>query len=249
MGPDAAVFNSAVWCDAVARALGCDTEFRDGLWVNHSPSPPFYPNAATLTRDGSDTQLHGIRLLTDEELGAGWGVKDSYCTLKLAALGFDIALEAEWLGLPAGRIVFDTDAPHVEWQAVRSEAQLAAWEAAWRADSRPTFADEFDSPRIFMPALLDDPDIVLLAAYRREQVVGAVAASRSDDGSGPVVGVSNLVLPPGDERERSGAMAAVRAAFPDVPIVSYDSGADLDAMKALGFESLGPLRVWVHSRT
>ena len=99
-----------------------------------------------------------------------------------------------------------------------------------------------------MRALLEDPDIVLLATYRRQQVVGVVAASQSDDGSGPVVGVSNLVLPSGDERERVGAVAAVQAAFPDLPVVSYDSGADLDAMKALGFEEIGPLRVWIQGR-
>jgi len=38
----AAVHNNAVWCDAVCQALGCDTAMIDGLWVNHSPSPPYY---------------------------------------------------------------------------------------------------------------------------------------------------------------------------------------------------------------
>jgi hypothetical protein len=244
MGLDAAVFNSAAWCDAVCRALGCYTEFQDGLWVNHSPSPPFYPSAATLTREGSDGQLRGIRLLADEGPGAGWGVKDSYGTLELAAFGFDLAFEAKWLGLAAGKTLSEIDTQGLVWEPVRSEAQLAAWEAAWRKDSGGTFA----APRIFMPSLLGDPDIVLLANYRRKQLAGIVAASRSDDGSGPVVGVSNFVLPSGDEMERVGAVAAVQAAFPDLPVVSYDSGADLDAMQALGFEDLGPLRVWIQAR-
>ena len=40
----AAVFNNAVWCDAVCQALGCDTDFVDDLWINSGTSPPFYPN-------------------------------------------------------------------------------------------------------------------------------------------------------------------------------------------------------------
>jgi hypothetical protein len=123
---------------------------------------------------------------------------------------------------------------------------LTAWEAVWRGTSGGAADDAFDPPRIFMPALLDDPDIVFLAAYRRGRIVAVVVGSRSDDGSGPVAGVSNLVLPAGGgEGYRNGAIAAVRSAFPDIPLVSYDDGADREAMRALGFESLGPLSVWV----
>ena len=96
-----------------------------------------------------------------------------------------------------------------------------------------------------MPALLSDPDIVFLAAYRRGRIVGVVVGSRSDHGSGQVAGVSNLVLPAkGGEEYRAGAVAAVRSAYPDLPLVSYDNGSDLEAMISLGFEPLGPLRVW-----
>jgi hypothetical protein len=56
-----------------------------------------------------------------------------------------------------------------------------------------------------MPALLGDPDIVFLAAYRRGRIVEVVVGSRSDDGSSPVAGVSNLVLPAeGGEGYRNG---------------------------------------------
>jgi len=241
-----AVFNNAVWCDAVCRALGCDTDFVAGLWINRSPSPPFYPNAATLTRDGSDAQMRRIRLMTDGGLPAGWSVKDSFCTLDLAALGFDLLFEADWLGLPAGQATSGTDLHGVGWEPVTSEPELAAWEAAWRAASGGTARRASDPPRIFMPALLGDPDIVFLATYRRGRIAGVVVGSRSHDGFGQVAGVSNLVLPAkGGEDYRAGAVAAVRSAFPDLPLVSYDSGSDLEAMIALGFEPLGPLRVWV----
>jgi hypothetical protein len=241
-----AVFNNAVWCDAVCRALGCDTAFVAGLWINRSPSPPFYPNAATLTRDGSDSQIQHIRLMTDGGLPAGWSVKDGFSTLDLAALGFDLLFEAAWLGLPAGRATSGTDLHGMGLEQVTSEPELAAWEAAWRSVPGGTARRTFDPPRIFMPALLGDPNIVFLAAYRRGRIAGVVVGSRSDDGLGPVAGVSNLVLPAKDGEDfRAGAIAAVRSAFPDLPLVSYDGGSDLEAMIALGFEPLGPLRVWV----
>ena len=75
--------------------------------------------------------------------------------------------------------------------------------------------------------------------------MGLVVANRSDDGSGPVVGLSNLVLPEDDrDAYRAGAVAAVRSTFPDLAVVGYERGAELDAMVELGFERLGPLRVW-----
>jgi hypothetical protein len=76
--------------------------------------------------------------------------------------------------------------------------------------------------------------------------VALAIANRSDDGSGPVVGISNTVLLGDDpERYRAGAVAAVRDGFPGLPLVGYEHGEDLAAMSALGFQPLGPLRVWL----
>ncbi|HEX7471766.1 MAG TPA: hypothetical protein VF323_01690 [Candidatus Limnocylindrales bacterium] len=240
----AAVFNNAVWCDAVCQALGCDTDFVDDLWINSGTSPPFYPNAITLAPHDPDAQLRRIRLIADRGLPPGWSVKDAFATLDLSGLGYRVLFEAEWLGLPAGRAPAALDVPGVRWEPVTSGSRLDAWEDAWRNGpddaSVTTHRD-----RIFVPALLADPDIVFFAADRDGQVVGVVVGNRSDDGSGPVVGISNLVLPAEDgERLRAGAVAAVRSAFPDLPMVCYERGADLRAMASLGFDPLGPLRVW-----
>ena len=126
-----------------------------------------------------------------------------------------------------------------------TEQGLAAWEVAWRAGLGNARAGGAHPPRVFDRALLDDPDIVLLAAHEGERIAGVVVANRSDDGSGPVAGISNLVLPePVGERHRAGAVAAVRTTFPDLPLVCYERGADLAAMTAIGFERIGPLRTW-----
>jgi hypothetical protein len=240
----AAVFNNAVWCDAVCQALGCDTDFVDDLWINSGTSPPFYPNAISLSRAGSDAQVTRIGQMVRAGLPSGWTEKDSFSALDLAELGLAVLFEAEWLGLPAGRSLFGADRSGAAWKPVTTDADLAAWEAAWRTAHGKDLSAAGPA-RVFMPDLLDDPDIVLLAAHRQAETVGLVVANRSDDGSGPVVGLSNLVLPE-DDRDafRAGAVTAVMATFPDLSVVGYERGAELDAMVALGFERLGPLRVW-----
>src|SRR6476660_9528112 len=98
----AAVFNNAVWCDAVCQALGCDTDFVDDLWINSGTSPPFYPNAISLSRAGSDAQFRRVGQMVEAGLPAGWTHKDSFSVLDLARLGLSVLFEAEWLGLKAG---------------------------------------------------------------------------------------------------------------------------------------------------
>ena len=101
------------------------------------------------------------------------------------------------------------------------------------------------TPRLFQPVLVADRDIRFFSASERGRTVGLAVANRSDDGPGAVVGISNIVLT-GDEPEaqRRGAVAAIRATFPGLPMVGYERGDDLAAMIALGFRSLGPFRVW-----
>ncbi|MDP9482386.1 MAG: hypothetical protein M3P84_04100 [Chloroflexota bacterium] len=240
----AAVFNNAVWCDAVCQALGCDTDFVDDLWINSGTSPPFYPNAISLTRAGSEAQFRRIGQMVRAGLPSGWTEKDSFSALDLAQLGLAVLFEAEWLGLQAGSSLFGADRSGATWEPVSTDAGLAAWEAAWRAAHGHALSEQSPA-RVFMPELLDDPDIVLLAAHRQAETVGLVVANRSDDGSGPVVGISNLVLPEDDRGAyRAGAVAAVMSTFPDLSVVGYERGSELDAMVELGFERLGALRVW-----
>jgi hypothetical protein len=58
--------------------------------------------------------------------------------------------------------------------------------------------------------------------------------------------VSNVFMPAGEgERFRAGCVAGVMDVFAGLPLVGYEAGDDLAEMQELGFEALGPLRVWV----
>ena len=67
---------------------------------------------------------------------------------------------------------------------------------------------------------------------------GSAIANRSAD----VIGLTNLV----GTATWSDAAAAAQAELGAVPVVGYASGADLVAAHLAGFESDGPLRVWVY---
>ena len=83
-----AALNNALWCDAVCRAHGGDTMLTEHVWFNRVNSPPFYPNVDTLTQAGVSAQIDAIQALLAANLTDDWGVKDSFCTLDLALLGF-----------------------------------------------------------------------------------------------------------------------------------------------------------------
>ncbi len=239
----AAVHNNALWCDAVCRAFGCTTSRVAGLWVNHDPAPPYYSNAVTIDPAALDDQRSMVLSMLAGPLPRPWTIKDAFHTLDLMPIGFHILFAAEWIGLTGATAAASPDT-EARWAAVSTDTGLVEWEAAWRGDNAD--ADAAGSPRLFRPRLLDDPDIRFLAGRRDGDIAAVAIANRSDDGSGPVVGISNIVLSGSvPERDRRGAVIAVQAAYPGLPVVGYERGADLAAMRALGFRSLGPLRVWI----
>jgi hypothetical protein len=247
----------------VCQAHGGETEWGEGWWRNRLPSPPFYPNLVTLAPGPIEAQVEAVRGLLEEGLPGGFGVKDSFGALDLAPLGFRVLFEADWLGRPAG--LGGEDLPGTGVVRVTSEAELAAWEAGWRGEAA--------GPRLFLPALLDDPEIVFFGVLHEGRVVAGMAGNRSggerraarDGGEGlvretkdpfgrretdaawqaAVAGVSNIFVPvQGGEGYRAALLAAAERVFPGLPLVGYEHGLDLAEMLLLGFEGLGGLRVW-----
>jgi hypothetical protein len=167
-------------------------------------------------------------------------VEDSFCALALGSHGFRILFAAEWICRAASRPPADGGVSGVRWVELRTASDLAAWESAW---SGQALADSHaDSARMFPPSWLADRDVAVIAACRAEQIVAGTIANRTGD----VVGMSNVFLPPSEgERLLAGCVGAVMNAFPGLPIVGYEGGRRLGAMRDVGFDALGPLRIWV----
>jgi hypothetical protein len=152
--------------------------------------------------------------------------------------------DAQWIGLPADRLLPESTGPEPAWRVVRTAAELTDWERSRQAEDPD--ADPVSAPPLFQPALLDDPDIRFLAGITGDRIVATAIANRSVSPAGQVVGVSNIGGTGGGlPAQARAAVAAVRDAFPGLPVVGYEHGDDLAAMAALGFLPLGPLRIWV----
>lgn len=166
-----------------------------------------------------DETVRADDVLRAVDASAGCSVKDSFAALDLAPAGFRVLFEAEWMGRAptAGRAT--------RWRAVRTADELRAFAAAHGVGD------------VFRPELLDDPRVTVLARLDGDEVVAGAIANRTDG----VVGLSNVF---GDDPWPE-AVAAVSARYPGLPLVGYESAADLDAARAAGFVTVGPLRVWL----
>jgi hypothetical protein len=212
--------NNAEWCDAVTRSWGGSGRFDAKLWINPGEAPPLYPNAVTLVP--TETVPAAIAAAR-----SGFAVKDSFHTLDLAPLGFAPLFEAMWIWRDAQPLP-KSDA--ATWRILRDAASLVRWEAAWRGGE--------SGPAPFRPALLEAREHAFIAGEVGGRIVAGCIASRS----AAVVGISNLF---GPAALGSGCLAAVQGFAPNLPIVGYEADAALEAMKSLGFQALGPLRVWL----
>src|SRR5271168_2442354 len=228
--------NNAEWCDAVCRSDGSPGEFHEGMWLNRHSVPRFYPNAGTLV-EPSQHQLDLIDELVAARLQSGWAVKDSFCALDLVSRGFRVLFAAEWIYLPVSRMKDLAETrKDARWEVVRSDRALAEWESAFSGST----GDECEE-RIFVSSLLDNKDIAVVAGYRDGNIVTGAIANRSDG----VVGWSNFFAPAAEIVEDAMAsLATIAGVFPNSPIVGYEHGDDLRRAHSIGFESIGPLRVW-----
>ncbi|WP_257455890.1 hypothetical protein [Archangium lipolyticum] len=235
----AAASNNAAWCDAVCRAHGRPGEFAGALWLNRAEVPPFYPNVVTLLPDEVSRQVDEISTLV---LPGHWGVKDSFATLDLASRGFTQLFSAQWIHY-APTVPAPACSSGGRWARVRDVAGLTAWETAWSRPQGNTGAAPVLA--VFRPGLLEDASVRFLAAYLEGSIVaGAIAYLAAG-----VVSLSNTFLAEGAPGSlRMELLGQVVAACPGVPVVGYEHGDELAEWCTLGFEPIGPLRVWLRDR-
>lgn len=218
--------NNAEWCDAFCRTYGIVGRFRADSWSSPVRTPPLYPDAVTLL-----PEVMVEKLLSGVDTSKGCSVKDSFAALDLTAAGFRPLFHAEWLHCASGNT---RAAPGRGWSTLATEQQLGEWESRW--------AGSPEAAGFFRPAVLVDEVIGVLARYDCGRIVAGAVANRS----ATVIGLSNVFDAAGDlESAWLGGAEAARALLGQMPVVSYDSGASLDAAHQAGFDSIGELVVWL----
>lgn len=216
----------------MCRAHGVAGEFGAGAWAAAVRTPLYYPDAVTLEPEtGGDELVARI-----DTASPGASVKDSFAELDLAASGFQVLFEAQWIHRPAGA---PTPSSDLAWDVVGDPDTLCAWALAW--DDGAGDAD------LFRPGLLAAPETFVILARSAhgsdDRVVAGAVATRSEQ----VVGVSNLFgRGDGPDAAWPVVLHALAHLFPTLPVVGYEQGDDLRVALRHGFEPIGPLRVWTH---
>lgn len=212
-------------------AHGTVGRFLVHTWVNVEPVPRFYPNVVSLTTGAADIdeQRQIVDMLLKSNLPGRWAVKDSFKTLEIARLGFDVLFEANWIRLPQSK----PDSTVVGFPRSGALVSGLSWERA-----KPG-GDAFPA------ALFSDENFAMFSGSRNGAVVAGGTLYRADG----VVGISNVTADV-DEAPAVWRDLAILAAstFPDMPLVGYESGDELKAAHKAGFELGDPLRIWVRSR-
>jgi hypothetical protein len=223
----AAIRNNAEWCDAVVNG-GHDgaTAFTPTHWLNRALSPPFYPNLITLTPDGTAEQRAAIEAVTFEE---EWGVKDSFATLDLAPLGFELLFDAVWLW----RAAREDETAAAGWSRATNAVKLAVWEQGFSAGEEPL--------HLFRPPLLKDPDIAFFATWQKEAATQGFAANRHAG----VTAISNAFTAAREVAFVKDVVATASAFAKGTPLVCYMPQSETAPWRAEGFEIIGSLRIWL----
>ncbi|WP_327665994.1 MULTISPECIES: hypothetical protein [unclassified Streptomyces] len=215
----------------MSRSHGVAGEFGGEAWTAPARTPLYYPDAVTLV-PSADPAAVTARIDT---AAPGASVKDSFADLDLTDAGFQVLFEARWIHRPAGAPAL---ASTLAWDVVDDAEALRSWAEAW------------GDTHLFRPELLDDTATFVLAGRTPDGrvVAGAVASLSGDDGH-QVIGISNVFASDaGPDSAWPGVLDAVHRLFPDLPVVGYEQGDDLAVALRHGFETIGPLRVWVHGR-
>jgi hypothetical protein len=223
----AAARNNAEWCAAVWRSHGLPAEQTRGLWVCERETPQYYPNVVTVDL-AADPRLQEtfIASVLSSHPSIDVSVKDSFASLDLRACGMAPLFDARWLVRPAQ--VEGAGDPTPQWRRIDDGPQLAAWEAAWRGA-------DLHGARIFRQPLLLDPCAIVLGGFGAGDTI--VAGGIAYDAAG-ALGITNVF---GSKQQ---FVRALDAMYPERDMVCYAAGDEVQSAVQLGFQVLGPLRVW-----
>ena len=235
-----AAYNNAFWCDTVCQSHNVPGEFHETFWINQHQTPIYYPNLITLSPTANITPNEdALTALLTARNDYTVSVKDSFAVLDLTSFGFRQLFQSQWIfrqvqdDVSRQRPVVD-----FQWKRIVSEKELLRWEETWSQTA-------LSHNRLFLPALLHDADISILAAYKENQIVAGAITNRTSE----VVGLSNIFTPAQEaEGYWEGLLDMIAASHPGLHVVGYEQDESLTLALRVGFKPIGPLRVWIKER-
>ena len=229
-----AVLNNVRWYEAMFAAHGLASETDALVWRSHETPPPFHSNLVVLSPTTTQADIEGYAAeIESSPRPTGWSLKDSYARFDLAARGFSMLFQAEWIWRDPSLAVAAPSSARLSWVKVITPLSFAEWEQAWSGDTR----NEAEEPRNrqFPVSLLGSPDHTFFAGLLDGRIVAGGIANRSPG----VVGLSNAFSPPEFLEETWAALVtALSVAFPATPVVGFERGTDLSIAKSAGFATI-----------
>jgi hypothetical protein len=209
------------WYEDLCALHAVPTTLDRGVWRSLGRPPPLHSDIVVVEPEVSSEQV--TELVGDR---VPYGCKDSFASVDLSAVGFEILFSASWIHLEAGAA--PESATSTGWITIGDARELSAWNSL------------HETTEVLLPALLRHGHFRVLAQYADQRIVaGAVARLASG-----AVDVSNVFAVPGHHLDWSSLTTAIQAIFPRRPIVGYEGGPALDAAGEAGFVGVGELRVW-----
>jgi hypothetical protein len=232
--------NAAASHGAWLSALGIRWERTATVWRALDRPPFIYWAAITLGPEASPPEL----------TGSHGTVCDANASLDLGPFGFRVwqsepgQATEPWLLRPPGAVPRSSPPPELEVVPVRSEAEMAEFEAV----SLRGFGHDVDRIQRFSihpPVLLDDPLATLLVGRADGRGVSAAMSYRTDR----CVGIYGVTTVAGARRR--GYASALTAALidPGLPSTLSSSTEAEGLYRRLGFREVGRLRHWMRSGT
>lgn len=192
------------------------------MWIAESPPPPWHSAVKTLSPDVEIDEV--VAAMTGH---AGGSVADSFGNLDLERRGFSLLFEATWVHHAAIAHATWPDG----WVVVQDPILLAEW------------CRRHDYSGVLLPEVLESPSFHVLAKIEDGMPTAGAVVHDAD----AVTGLTNMwtsreLLTADDVRQLLACAAVIR---PGRGVVDYARGDELDVLVSVGYERLGPQRVWV----
>ncbi len=225
--------NNADWHEAMFSARQIPSNRNKHHWQSLSPPPAYHSNLVILDSGDNRHHLKTIRAI-DQVLDFEWSLKDSFSRLELEKEGFAVLFAARWIWRePIAAATPDN------WKALRQTKDLHKFVKAWRGTSPHSAGNHFPD------AMLHNTAVTFHARSINGEITAGCVSNRSKNATG----FSNFfVVNESVASMFAEATQAVQAHCPDVPVVGYERGGELQAAIECGFQAVGPLRIWQKQR-
>lgn len=241
-----AALNLALLDRAICTVHNRASQLTDSAWYCTLETPPHTPQMIALGGVDKTPQHHRVvQEIMERGVPGRWLVGDSFAAMELELFGFRKGSSRSWVWKEAlgdeGAIDLAPGSEPLSWERVSDGDRVAEWEDAWLICTSKT-GGRASGKRRLPRGVLQLEGVQVLEGRRDGKIVSGCVANVGAE----VVGLANLFLPHGQERDkwRRALIAKVHNAFPGLPIVGHAHGEDLLALIGLGFHEIGKMRLW-----